>query len=82
LNGVLINTVAETQDTSVLKLMAIEGAGFVALPDLAADQHVQDGKLIKIASLLNVFEEIWLVSAERKINNPVAAKLFKDFRLA
>jgi hypothetical protein len=30
--------------------------------------------------LQDVYEELWLIAAQRKIQNPVAAAIMKDFR--
>jgi LysR family transcriptional activator of nhaA len=74
--------VAETQDTSVQKLLGIEGYGLIPLPEFTTRDLVDEKKLVKIGTLPQVSEEFWLVSADRKIQNPVAAKLMKNFKLS
>jgi hypothetical protein len=34
-----------------------------------------------LGRLADVFEEIWLISAQRKIENPIASKLMNSFSL-
>ncbi len=80
-NGLRINTLVETQDTSVQKLLGLEGMGLIPIPEFAAHQLVKEKKLVKIGVLHEVKEEFWLVSAARKIENRIAAKLMKEFHL-
>lgn len=77
-NGIKINPVAETQDTSLQKLIAKEGVGLTPLPEVEGSK---EQNLVKIGRLKDVYEEIWLVSADRKIENPVAAKIMNSFVL-
>jgi LysR family transcriptional activator of nhaA len=73
---IAILPVAETQDTSLQSLLAAEGLG------LAPMSEVGDVKgLKKIGRLEGVHEEVWLVSAQRKVENPIAVKLFSSFTL-
>ncbi len=75
-------SVAETEDTSVQKLLGIEGHGLIPLPDFAARDLVSEKKLVKLGVLSGVTEEFWLVAAARKIENPIAANIMKSFRLS
>lgn len=74
--------VAETQDTSVQKLLGIEGHGLVPLPEFTTRDLIGEKKLVKVGVLPDVKEEFWLISAERKIENPIAAKIMKSFQLS
>ncbi|MGZ3788966.1 MAG: LysR family transcriptional regulator [Bacteriovorax sp.] len=67
----------ETQDTSLMKIFASQGAGLVALPDIAALNLVRDKTLYKIGTLSNIKEEYWVISSKRTIDNPIATKLIK-----
>ncbi len=75
-------SVAETQDTSVQKLLGVEGHGLIPLPEFAARDLVSEKKLVKLGVLSEVKEEFWLVAAARKIENPIAATIMKSFRLS
>lgn len=70
--------VAETQDTSLQKLLAGHGVGLAPFSEAA---EVKEHSLIKLGRLENVYEEIWLISAQRKLENPIASKLMNSFSL-
>jgi LysR family transcriptional regulator, transcriptional activator of nhaA len=69
---------AETQDTSLQKLLAEHGIGLAPFSEVAG---VKEPNLIRLGRLENVYEEIWLISAKRKLENPIAAKLMNSFSL-
>ncbi|MDO9182272.1 MAG: LysR family transcriptional regulator [Bacteriovorax sp.] len=68
----------ETQDTSLMKIFASQGAGLAALPDIAALNLVREKNLFKIGTLPNIKEEYWVISSKRTIDNPIAIKLIKS----
>ncbi|MFA6236888.1 MAG: LysR family transcriptional regulator [Bacteriovorax sp.] len=68
----------ETQDTSLMKIFASQGAGVAALPDVAALNMVREKSLFKIGTLENIKEEYWIISSKRTIDNPIATKLIKS----
>jgi len=76
-----ITPVAETQDTSLQKLLAKDGIGLAPFSESKTNEYGKAGRLQKIGRLNGVYEEIWLVSAQRKLENPIAAKLMKTFTL-
>jgi LysR family transcriptional regulator, transcriptional activator of nhaA len=79
INKITIDVIIETQDTSIQKLLGIEGMGLVPLPDFAGKELVKEGKLIKIGSLQGITEDFWLISSPRKFSNPIAETLMKNF---
>jgi LysR family transcriptional regulator, transcriptional activator of nhaA len=79
INKVTIDVIIETQDTSIQKILGIEGMGLVPLPDFAGKELVKEGKLIKIGSLQGITEDFWLISSPRKFSNPIAETLMKNF---
>lgn len=81
INGLRIIPIVETQDTSLQKLLGIDGLGLIPLPEFTAKDLVGEKKLVKLGTLQDVREEFWLISAARKIENPVAARLMKSFQL-
>lgn len=81
INNIAVDVVIETQDTSIQKLLGNEGMGLIPLPDFAGKELVKEGKLIKIGTLRGVMEDFWLISSPRKIPNPIAANLMKNFKL-
>ena len=80
-NNIFVDVLIETQDTSIQKLLAVEGMGLVPLPEFAGKELVSEGKLVKVGTLGGVTEEFWLVSSPRKIPNPIAVTLMKNFEL-
>lgn len=81
LQNICILPVAETQDTSLQILFAKQGIGLAPLSEVSTENLVQAGALQRIGKLKGVYEEVWLVSAQRKLENPIAAKLIKSFTL-
>jgi LysR family transcriptional regulator, transcriptional activator of nhaA len=81
-NGILVDVVIETQDTSVQKLLGTEGMGLAPLPDFAGKELVDEKKLINIGTLPQVKEDFWLISSIRKIPNPLAIDLMENFSLS
>ncbi|GIL17841.1 MAG: LysR family transcriptional regulator [Oligoflexia bacterium] len=78
LHGIHTVPVAETQDTSLQKLLAEHGVGLAPFSEVVG---IKEQNLVRIGKLENVYEEIWLISAQRKIENPIAAKLMNTFSL-
>lgn len=75
------NTVAESQDIAVKKLMAVSGLGLIPAAAHTVSRQVFAGELIEIGVLKGISEELYLVTASRKIENPIAADLMKSFFL-
>lgn len=78
LNEIRAVAVAETQDTSLQKLLASNGVGLAPFSEVEGAQQTD---LIKIGKIENVYEEIWLISAQRKLENPISSNLMKTFSL-
>ncbi len=76
-----VDVVAEVQDTSLQKLMATHGHGLIPLAKPAAEELIANKELIQLGLLENVYEELWLIAAQRRIQNPVAAAIMKDFKI-
>ncbi|HRK06817.1 MAG TPA: LysR family transcriptional regulator [Pseudobdellovibrionaceae bacterium] len=72
---------AETEDTSLLRLLGVRGLGMVPLAEAGAEDLVRQKSLVRVGRVDGVYEEIWLISTQRKVENPVAAKLQQQFRL-
>lgn len=75
------NIVAETQDMSLQKILGGRGVGLLPVSTMAVRGLIKRGELIELGTLEGVNEEIFLVSAERRIENPVANELLKSFAL-
>lgn len=81
-HNIRIDAVAETQDTALQLLLGEAGVGLVPLPAPSAEELIRDNKLVRIGTLEGVQEEIWLMSASRRIENPIAAKIMKSFAIS
>jgi LysR family transcriptional activator of nhaA len=80
LQGIQVIPVAETQDTSLQRVLAANGIGLTALSEVQIED-LRDVELKRIGRLDGVHEEVYLTSAQRKIENPIAAKLMKTYTL-
>lgn len=78
LHAIQTSPVAETQDTSLQKLLAEHGIGLAPFSEGA---KFREENLIRLGRLAGVYEEVWLISAQRKLENPIAAKLMNSFSL-
>ncbi len=77
-HDILTHSVAETQDTSLQKLLAEHGVGLAPFSDMIGSK---EQNLHRIGRLKNVFEEIWLISTQRKLANPIASNLMANFSI-
>lgn len=81
LNNLTIDIVAETQDTALKKLMAVNSMAMIPAASHTLRKQISEGELLLIGELKNVTEELYLISSQRKIANPVAAELMRTFTL-
>lgn len=79
LNNIELNVICESQDISVKKLMAINELGLIPTATHTVTGQVLRGELVEIGQLQGVHEELFLVSAQRKIENTIASKLMNSF---
>ncbi len=79
--GIQVDIVAETQDTSLQKILGTEGDGLLPISSFAVSSLVKRGDLVQLGVLDGVFEEIFLVSATRRIENPISSRLFRELSL-
>lgn len=79
LNQIELNIIVESQDVSMKKLMATEGLGLIAAATHTVTRKLLSGDLVEIGPLQGVHEELYLVTTQRKIENPIASELSKSF---
>jgi len=79
INNIELNVVIESQDISVKKLLAENGVGLIPAATHTVSAQIQNGELIEIGQLKGVHEELFLISAQRKIENSIALKLKETF---
>ncbi len=80
-NGIEFDIVVESQDIAVKTLLAASGIGLLPTATHTVTKQVLSGDLIEIGQLEGVEEQLLLVSAERKIANPLAATLMKKYQV-
>ncbi len=79
LNKIELNIITESQDISVKKLMAVSELGLIPTATHTVTGQVLRGELIEIGKLQGVYEELFLVTAQRKIENSIASRLRDTF---
>jgi len=79
--SIKVDAIAESQDIGLKKLMAIDGLGLIPAASHTVNRQILSGELFEIGKLTSMHEELYLVSAQRKIENPIAKSLFKTFEL-
>lgn len=79
-HSVQIDLIAETQDMGLTKNLVISGRGLTVTSAKAIEAELQSGSLVEIAELKGYFEEIWMVTADRKISNPIVDHLIKIYK--
>jgi LysR family transcriptional regulator, transcriptional activator of nhaA len=77
--SIIYEMVSEVQDTSVQKLLVLDGTGLAPLPDFSVKDLLEEKKIIKIGTLDRIFEEFWLISAKKSIVNPITNNLLENF---
>ncbi|PIT99280.1 MAG: LysR family transcriptional regulator [Bdellovibrionales bacterium CG10_big_fil_rev_8_21_14_0_10_45_34] len=76
-----LDFLVETQDIMVQKLLAIKGLGLSIMPEFAVKEFLIKRELFLIGKIPRAFEEIFLISAARKIENPSAAAIMRTFKI-
>lgn len=81
LRKINVDVAFETEDTGLQKLLVTHQLGLAPLPEPAARELVENRQLVRIGSLADVFEELWIFTGERRFQNPVATEIFKSFNI-
>lgn len=81
IRSIEIDPIAESQDIALKKLMAIDSLGLIPAAPHTVNRQILSGELFEIGKLEAVGEILYLVSAQRKIANPIAKELFKSFEV-
>jgi LysR family transcriptional activator of nhaA len=81
LNKIDLNVICESQDISVKKLMAVSEMGLIPTATHTVTGQILRGELVEIGRLQGVHEELFLVTAQRKIENTTAVKLRDSFSI-
>jgi LysR family transcriptional activator of nhaA len=65
----------------VKKLLAMHELGLIATATHSVTRQVREGSLVELGVLQGVYEELFLITAQRKIENPIAAHLMASFTI-
>ena len=79
--GLVLDFIAETQDISLKKFMAVDGMALIAAAAHAVNRQVLAGDLVEIGKVDGVFEELYFVRMPRKIPNSLTMQLFDQFKI-
>jgi LysR family transcriptional activator of nhaA len=74
------NIIVESQDISVKKNIAMDDIGILPTAEHTVSKQVENGELVSIGQLNGVFEELFLLSADRLIPNKIARSVFNSFQ--
>ncbi len=75
------DVLAEAQDVMVQKLLALRGVGITVVPEFAIREYLANKTLFLLGPLADAYEDLYLVSATRRIENRVASRLMKSFKV-
>lgn len=73
--------VAEAQDVMVQKMLALGGVGLTVVPEFAIKEYLANKSLYLLGRLKESYEDLYLVSASRRIENPIASHLMQNFKI-
>jgi DNA-binding transcriptional LysR family regulator len=76
-----VDVVLEAQDTSLLTLLAAQGAGLIPIGAAVVNELHGKYSLKTLGVLSDVQEELWVLRMPRRIENPVASHLFRHFKV-
>lgn len=76
-----IDTVVESQDIALNKLLTLNGVGLICAAHHTVEQQMKSGHLIEIGKVHGIHEELFLITVQRKRKNPIAQELMKQFVL-
>ncbi len=79
INKISPDIVAETQDTSMQKLLGSKSIGAFPIADIAVENMLKNKDLLSLGTIHGLYEEFYLVSSSRKIANPIAVQLIEKF---
>jgi LysR family transcriptional activator of nhaA len=76
-----VDVICETQDIALKKLFAVNELALMPAASHTVQRQILSGELVEIGNVASVREELFLIAADRKIENPVASSLIRTFEL-
>ncbi|MFZ4715416.1 MAG: LysR family transcriptional regulator [Bacteriovoracaceae bacterium] len=80
MNNIELDIIAETQDYALKKLLATSGMAMIPSSRFAVQSLVKEQQLFEIGTLENTYEDFYMISASRRIENPISSYLMKNFK--
>ncbi|MBF0208020.1 MAG: LysR family transcriptional regulator [Oligoflexia bacterium] len=74
------NIKAEIEDSALIKTFAREGIGFMASPTWAKSELKRSYNLVQVGLMTGIKELYYLISVQKKINNPIVLHLVEEHR--
>jgi LysR family transcriptional activator of nhaA len=81
INDIQVNVIAEVQDTGLQKIMATHNDGLIAIAEPASVELVNAKELFPIGTVPDIHEDLLFIAADRKLQNPVAQVVLKNFTI-
>jgi LysR family transcriptional regulator, transcriptional activator of nhaA len=75
-NNITFSTVAEAQDVSLKTLLAQEGLGVIPTTQRSVESLIKNKLIFDLGRLQGVSEEIFIITALRKMKNPIANAIY------
>jgi LysR family transcriptional regulator, transcriptional activator of nhaA len=76
-----VDVICETQDIALKKLFAVNELAIMPAASHTVQRQILSGELVEIGTIDSVREELFLIAADRKIENPVASSIMRNFNL-
>jgi len=76
--GIRPRIVAEFEDGSLMKLVAMGGAGFIPVASVVADEAVERYKLDVIGSTEKCTDQFYAITAERRLTHPAVVMITQN----
>lgn len=76
-----VDVICETQDIALKKLFAVNELALMPAASHTVQRQILSGELVELGTIDSVREELFLIAADRKIENPVASSIMKTFAL-
>ncbi len=76
-----VDVICETQDIALKKLFAVNELALMPAASHTVQRQILSGELIELGTVDSVREELFLIAADRKIENPVASSVMRSFSL-
>jgi LysR family transcriptional regulator, transcriptional activator of nhaA len=81
-HGIAPRVVGEFEDSALLKAFGEAGAGVFAMPSVVAGRVVRQYGVAEVGRTADVVEQVYAISAERRITHPAVQVISRSAHLA